>query len=317
MEPKAIKLGISACLLGEKVRYDGQGKLDRYLRDCLGAFVTYVPVCPEVGCGLGVPRPAMRLVGDPANPRLLTVKDGADLTGRMRDWAAAELDRLGRERLCGFVFKKSSPSSAMLDAKVYTPEGMPSHRGPGLFARAFMERFPTLPVEDEGRLNDPALRDNFLERVFAMARWLEMSGQGRSVAALSDFHARHKLALMAHSTVGLKRLGALVAGGKALGTDMLFPQYLEGLMATLKLKATAKKHCNALQHAMGYFKNQLDKDEKAELLELIGQYHDGVVPLLAPLTLLRHYTRKYDQPYLRGQLYLAPSPAELKLRDYA
>lgn len=317
MEPRAIKLGISSCLLGENVRYDGQGKLDRYLRDSLGPFVTYVPVCPEVGCGLGVPREAMRLVGDPACPRLLTVRSGVDLTARMLAWLGPTLDRLEREGLCGFVFKKSSPSSAMLDAKIYTPEGMPSNRGPGLFARAFMERFPLLPVEDEGRLNDSVLRDNFLERVFTMARWLEMLDQGKSVAALSDFHARHKLALMAHSTVGLKRLGALVGDGKALGPDKLFPQYLEGLMATLKLKATVKKHTNTLQHAMGYFKTQLDKDEKAELLELIAQYHDGLAPLLVPVTLLRHYTRKYDQPYLRGQHYLSPSPAELKLRAYA
>jgi uncharacterized protein YbgA (DUF1722 family)/uncharacterized protein YbbK (DUF523 family) len=310
-----LRLGISACLLGETVRYDGGHKLDRYLRDTLGPFVEYVPVCPEVECGLPTPRESMRLVGEPDAPRLVTRKTTRDLTDQMQSWAAKRLDQLAGERLCGFVFKSGSPSSGMERVRVYTEQGMPSKRGSGLFAKAFMERFPLLPVEDDGRLHDAGLRENFIERVFVYQRWRTAETK-RTRGALVEFHTRHKLLLLSHSEKVYRELGRLVARARELRPAELFETYVAALMPALKLRATVRKHGNVLQHVMGYFKKQLSPDEKAELVEVIGEYRDGHVPLIVPITLLNHYVRKYDQPYLREQWYLRPHPVELRLRNH-
>ncbi len=310
-----IRLGISACLLGEKVRYDGGHKLDAFLRDTLGRWVEYVPVCPEVGCGLPVPREAMRLTGSPEAPRLVTVHTGRDLTEVMTSWARRRVEELAAEGLAGFIFKGRSPSSAMADAKVYNAKGVPVARAPGLFARAFMERFPLLPVEDDGRLHDAVLRERFIESVFTLARWRE-AADDRSIRSVVAFHARNKLLLMSHSPARLRELGQLTAGGKALGSAELRRRYEEGLMAALRQTATPARHTNVLQHAMGYFKKQLTADEKSELLEVIAAYHAGLTPLIVPVTLLNHYVRKYDEPYLREQSYLRPHPLELQLRNH-
>jgi uncharacterized protein YbgA (DUF1722 family)/uncharacterized protein YbbK (DUF523 family) len=310
-----IRLGISACLLGEKVRYDGGHKLDPFLRDTLGRYVEYVPVCPEVGCGLPVPREAMRLVGDPSAPRLVTVKGGRDLTEQMTRWARRRVEELAREGLSGFIFKARSPSSALSDAKVYNAGGVPVARVPGLFARAFMERFPLLPVEDDGRLHDAVLRERFIESLFTCARWRQAAA-GRAAAEVVEFHTRNKLLLMSHSPRLLNELGRLVAAAKALGPAELRRRYEEGLVAALRLTATPAKHANALQHAMGYFKRRLTPDEKAELLEVIGAFQSGLTPLIVPVTLLAHYVRKYDEPYLKEQSYLHPHPLELQLRNH-
>ncbi len=311
-----IKIGVSACLLGEKVRYDGGHKHDRYLTDVLGRYVTYVPVCPEVECGLGIPRETLRLVGDPENPRLVTTRSGIDQTERMKTWAAARLDALEKENLCGFVFKKDSPSSGMARVKVYTEEGMPSHRGSGIFARAFMERFPLVPTEEEGRLNDLGLRENFLEQVFTLKRWRDATAGGRSMGALVDFHTRHKLLLLSHSQKHYREMGKLVAEGKRLGAGALYREYERLMLEALRLRATVKKHLNVLQHLMGYFKNDLSADEKMELLELFEEFRKETLPLIVPVTLINHYVRKYRQPYLANQVYLQPHPLDLKLRNH-
>ena len=311
-----LRLGISSCLLGEKVRYDGSHKLDRFLAQTLGAFVDYVPVCPEVECGLPVPRESMRLVGDPAAPRLLTTRTGKDHTERMLRWAAARVVELEREGLCGFIFKSRSPSSGMSGVKVYNESGMPANRGVGLFARAFREHFPLLPVEDEGRLHDPQLRENFIERIFVFKRWRELEAGGRKKGDLVAFHTRHKLLLLSHSPGHCSEIGRLVAGAGAMSAGQLLERYLPLLMEALALKTTERKNTNVLQHAMGYFKKQLSPDEKQELLEVIGNYHKGLVPLIVPVTLLNHYVRKTQEPYLRGQVYLNPHPLELKLRNH-
>ncbi|MGW8323450.1 MAG: DUF523 and DUF1722 domain-containing protein, partial [Thermodesulfobacteriota bacterium] len=209
-----IKLGISSCLLGENVRYDGGHKLDRFLRDSLGQFVDWVPVCPEVECGLSIPREAMRLVGTLDEPRLVTRKSGIDHTARMLAWARKRVKQLEKDGLCGFVFKSRSPSSGMRGVKIYNEGGMPVRTGSGLFAREFMARFPVLPVEDEGRLNDMGLRENFIERVFVYHRWQKLVGQGLSPKGLVDFQTRHKYLVMAHSVEHLRRLGKIVAGVK-------------------------------------------------------------------------------------------------------
>lgn len=313
-----IKLGISTCLLGEKVRYDGGHKLDPFIRDTLGQWVEFVPVCPEVECGLPVPREAMRLVGEPGSPRLMTIKTGIDHTGRMLAWAEARLEGLAREDLCGFIFKSKSPSSGLERIKVYPADGpgMPVKRGVGIFARLFMQSFPYLPVEDEGRLHDPVIRENFIERVFVMQRWRQLAAGNASAGDLVEFHTRHKLLLMAHSIEGYRSLGRLVAAAGQTPRVELFQSYPEELMRALRLAATPKKNVNVLTHILGYFKKVLAPDEKQEVLELIGAYGAGHVPLLVPLTLIKHYVRKYGQTYLEKQYYLNPHPLELKLRTH-
>jgi uncharacterized protein YbgA (DUF1722 family)/uncharacterized protein YbbK (DUF523 family) len=311
-----IKLGVSACLLGEPVRYDGGHKLDRFVKDVLGRFVEYVPVCPEVECGLPVPREAMHLEGDPHSPLLVTTRTGLDHTDRMLKWAARRIEELEREDLCGFVFKTNSPSSGMERVKVYRDGRLAAKTGTGLFARAFMDRFPLLPVEDEGRLNDPAIRENFIERIFVFKRWRELASAGNGIKDLVDFHTRHKLLILAHSPKHYSAMGKLVASGKTMPEEELFGRYRSLLMEAIKLKATAAKNTNVLQHLAGYFKKQLTPDEKQELAELISGYHAGHFPLIVPVTLINHYVRKYDQPYLKLQYYLNPHPAELRLRNH-
>ncbi len=312
----SIRLGISTCLLGESVRYDGGHKLNRYLRDQLGQFVEWVPVCPEVECGLPIPRESMHLEGDPEAPRLVTTRTQRDLTEQMLTWVRRRVAELEQEDLCGFVFKHKSPSSGMRGINVYTAKGMPSKKGAGLFAKAFMEHFPLLPVEDDGRLNDAGLRENFIERIFVMHRWKACCRNDSGYAGLVDFHTRHKLLIMAHSPQDLKALGQLVGQGRHRKPDRLRQDYLARLMPALQRRATVRKNVNVLQHAMGYFKKMLSADEKAELLERIDEYHRELVPLVVPLVLLQHYVRKYDQPYLAGQHYLNPHPTELKLRNH-
>lgn len=313
-----IRLGISRCLLGDKVRYDGQHKLDPFLVNTLGPYVEYVPVCPEVECGFGVPREAMRLVGDPAAPRLVTIKTGRDLTEPMLAWARRRVAELEGENLRGFIFKSRSPSSGMERVKVYGEHGAVVGRAPGLFARAFMERFPLLPAEEEGRLQDPALRENFIERIFTLERFAAAAaGERPGLAALMTFHAAHKLLIMAHSPEACRRLGALLAGGKRTDAAALAARYRDGLLEALRLHATAKKHVNVLQHMLGYFKAQLTADEKQELLEVVERYRQELVPLVVPVTLVAHYVRKYGVAYLRDQVYLNPHPLELKLRNHA
>ncbi len=309
-----IRLGISSCLLGNKVRYDGGHKQDRFLTDTLGPWVEYVAVCPEVECGMPVPRESMRLEGNPDNPRLVTNRSKINKTEQIRLWARKRVVELEKEKLSGFIFKSGSPSSGMERIKVYDSKGMPSRKGVGLFARAFMEHFPLLPVEDDGRLNDPALRENFIERIFALARWRTAFADRKSRGGLVDFHTRHKLLILSHSTKYYGEMGRLVAKSKEIPVKRLFTKYESDLLQALKLIATAKKNTNVLMHMAGYFKKQLSPDEKGELIDIIDRYRNGFVPLVVPLTLVNHYVRKYDQPYLKQQYYLNPHPAELKLR---
>jgi len=314
-QPK-IRIGISSCLLGDKVRYNGGHQLDRFLRDTLAQYVEYVPVCPEVEAGYSTPREPFRLVGDPDNPRMITTKTGEDHTERMLRWARKRVRGLEKEGLCGFIFKAKSPSSGMERVKLYDRNGVPSNRGVGLFAMTFMEHFPFLPVEEDGRLHDPGLKENFIERIFTFHRWRGMETRGRTRGRLVDFHTRHKLLLMSRGPRHVTETGRLVAAARDLPPGDLFSRYRSLLMDALKVKTTVKKNTNVLHHIMGYFKKDLSADEKQELLEVIGQYHGGLIPLIVPITLLNHYVRKYDQPYLKQQVYLNPHPAELKLRNH-
>jgi uncharacterized protein YbgA (DUF1722 family)/uncharacterized protein YbbK (DUF523 family) len=310
-----IRIGVSACLMGEKVRYDGQHKHDSYITGTLANWFEFVPVCPEFELGLGVPRETMRLEGDPENPRLMTGKTRRDLTEPMLAWCEKRVHELEKENLCGFIFKSKSPSSGMERVKVYSDKGMPSNNGRGLFANAFTNHFPLLPVEEEGRLNDPGLRESFIERVFTLKRWREMLAAGNTPGGLVKFHERHKYIFMSHSISHYRALGGMVADMKAKKLPEIQEEYHQKMMEALRLRATIKKHVNVLQHLAGYFKKNLNADEKQELVETIESYKQSHFPLIVPVTLLNHYIRKYKEPYLGNQLYLQPHPLELRLRN--
>ncbi|HNR93430.1 MAG TPA: DUF523 and DUF1722 domain-containing protein [Kiritimatiellia bacterium] len=312
-----VRLGISTCLLGQPVRYDGQHKLDTFLRDTLGRFVEYVPVCPEVECGLPIPREAMRLEGNPDNPRLMTHKTRRDITEMQQAWGRKRLKELESEDLDGYIFKSKSPSSGLFRVKVYQESGMPVKQGVGIWARMFTERFPLLPVEEEGRLHDPVLRENFIERIFVMRRWRKMLAENSTRGGLVEFHTRHKYLILAHSSKAYSDLGKIVAGMKGRNLKEVQSEYLAILMPALTVTATVKKSVNVLQHMQGYFKKQLTADEKKEMSETLNEYARGFIPLIVPVTLIRHYVRKYGEPYLADQWYLNPHPLELQLRNHA
>ena len=311
-----IKTGISSCLLGNKVRYDGGHKLDRYITETLGQYLEWVPVCPEVECGLPVPREAMRLVGTPYSPSLVTIKTGIDHTEKMLKWAENKLKDIEKENLSGFIFKSRSPSSGIGGVKVYTPSGIPSQRGTGIFGNAFLKRFPLIPAIDDGRLHDPVLRDNFIERVFVYKRWKELTDRGLTLKGLVTFHTEHKLLILSHSQKHYAALGHLVANSRNRDLHDVQSEYINILMEGLRLLATIKKNTNVLLHIAGYFKKQFSADDKRELLEIIDHYRKGHVPLIVPITLITHYVRKFDKPYLKQQYYLKPHPVELMLRNH-
>ena len=314
-----IRIGVSSCLLGEEVRFDGGHKRSDFLTETLGRFVEFVPVCPEMEIGLGVPRESIRLVRghDHADAiRLVGNKTGLDHTDKMHAYAERCTAALGREELSGYVLKKDSPSCGMERVRVYGPSGMATRDGAGLFASALMRRYPSLPVEEEGRLNDPHLRENFVERVFAYRRLRSFFSARWTLGGLVQFHTAHKLVLMAHSPKAYGELGRFVANAKRLAHDQVRDDYQLAFMDALKKVATTARHTNVLHHMLGYLREHLDATARAELVTLIDDYHRGLVPLIVPITLFRHYVREFGIVYLRGQVYLEPHPKELMLRNH-
>jgi uncharacterized protein YbgA (DUF1722 family)/uncharacterized protein YbbK (DUF523 family) len=310
-----IRIGVSTCLLGEHVRFDGGHKRDPFLVETFGRYVEWVPVCPEVEAGLGVPRESMRLRRIEDEVRLVTTKTGIDHTDAMRRYAARRVAGLSAHDLCGYVLKKDSPSCGMERVKIYARSG-PVASGRGLFAEALLQAFPHLPVEEEGRLNDPHLRENFVERVFAYRRLRSLFDSRWTIGRVVAFHTAHKLQLMAHSPRLYAELGRLVAGAKALARPALQASYEAQFMSALEVMATPKRHVNVLQHILGYFTDQLDSGARQELVELIADYGRGMLPLVVPLVLVRHYVRQFAIAYLQAQTYLQPHPKELMLRNH-
>jgi len=311
-----IRIGVSACLLGQEVRFDGGHKRDGFLVETFGQYVEWVPVCPEVELGLGIPRPTLRLERHGDDVRLVMPKTGTDYTAPMLGYAVKRVGTLAGEDLCGYILKKDSPSCGMERVKVYGTQAIPTKSGRGLFAAALLQRFPNLPVEEEGRLNDPQLRDTFVERVFAYRRVRSLFAQRWTVGDLVAFHTAHKLQLMAHAPTTYEQLGRLVAQAKRVPRTELHERYESEFMRGLGVVATRRRHTNVLQHMAGYFKTQLDTDSKRELQSVIDDYRRGLVPLIVPITLIRHYVRRFDVAYLKGQVYLDPHPKELMLRNH-
>ena len=309
-----VRLGVSACLLGAKVRFDGGHKRNRYLIDELGTHFEFVPFCPEVAIGMGTPRPTIRLVGNVDAPRALGSRDdGLDVTAPLQEYSAQRAQRM--EGLSGFVFKKDSPSCGMERVKVYNDKGMPQRDGVGIFAREVQQANPLLPVEEEGRLNDPALRENFVSRVFVYARWQALRQQGLTKKALLDFHTRHKLLLMAHNPAAYRELGRLLARLESATLEALADRYIARVMAVLKTHASRKRHVNVLQHMLGYLRKQLDAANRADLVAVIDDYGRGLVPLVVPMRLLQHYFQRNPHPWISRQVYMNPHPRELMLRN--
>jgi len=311
-----IRIGISSCLLGNAVRYDGGHKRDDFLVETFGRYVHWVVVCPEIEIGLGVPRPTLRLQRHDGQVRLLMPSTGADYSAAMQRYAERRVSDLERLGLCGFVLKKDSPSCGMERVKVYDGPGPPSRNGRGLFAGTLLHRLPHLPVEEEGRLNDPALRDNFIERVFAYRRLRSLFSGRWKLGALVEFHSAHKLQIMAHSPKTYSDLGRLVATAKRQPRSEVRERYENLFMNAMAVIATRRRHANVLQHVAGYFKKQLDAPSRQELVSLIEDYRGGLVPLIVPITLVRHYVRRFAVGYLQGQTYLDPHPRELMLRNH-
>ncbi len=309
-----IRIGVSTCLLGQPVRFDAGHKRDGFLVDVLGPYVEWVPVCPEVEIGLGTPRPTMRLERADSEVRLVTPSSGADHTLGMRRYAERRVRALAADDLCGYVLKKDSPSCGMERVRVYH-KGMPERGGRGLFAEALLRHFPHLPVEEEGRLNDPHLRESFIERIFAYRR-LRTFFKGRwTVGGLVAFHTTHKLQILSHSPSHYETLGRLVAGAKGTPREAVRDAYQDGFMNALAIPATTRRHVNVLQHITGYFRDRLDPAPRAEVAAVIDDYRRGLLPLIVPITLVRHYVRLLDVTYLQDQVYLAPHPKELMLRN--
>lgn len=311
-----IRIGISSCLLGEEVRFDGGHKRDDYVLNTLSHFFKWVPVCPEVEIGLGTPRETLRLVGDVSAPRMVTTKTNIDHTDKMAAFAQAKSQALAGMNIHGYILKKDSPSCGMERVRVYGDGNMPARNGTGLFAQALKDKLPYLPLEEEGRLNDFRLRENFIVRVFCHYRWGQLMANCPRAGDLVDFHTRHKLLIMAHSEKHMRELGKLVGQSGQTNFEALLQKYAELFFAALSFKSTNKKHANVLQHIAGHFKKHIDSRDKAELKQNIDDYRLGLVPLIVPLTLLKHYTNKFDISYIREQIYLNPHPKELMLLNH-
>jgi uncharacterized protein YbgA (DUF1722 family)/uncharacterized protein YbbK (DUF523 family) len=313
---RPIRVGISSCLLGEPVRWDGGHKRDVFLVSELGRFVEWLPICPEVEVGMGVPRPTLRLVREGDHVRLLENETDRDHTPRVRAWARRRAAEVAKQDLCGYVLKKDSPSCGMERVKVYRPGATPVRDGRGLFAEALTLALPWLPVEEEGRLQDARLRENFIERIFAYRRLRDLFEADFRLRDVVAFHTAHKLQLMAHAPRAYAELGRLVAGMKRLAREALRERYETGFMAALAKRATPGRNANVLEHMAGHLREHLDAADRAELAGLIREHRLGLSPLVVPLTLIRHHARRFEVAYLLGQVWLDAHPKELMLRNH-
>jgi len=312
----SIKIGVSACVAGEKVRFDHTHRRNAYLTETLAKHVEFVPICPEIACGMGIPRELLRQVDCAGEIRLIAYESGKDLTAKMTKWARRVLKGLDKEGICGFVLRVHSPSCAVSKAKIHSTDGSPQRLGPGFFTRLLQENDPLLPVVSSEALQNAILRENFIRRVFVLHRWRALTARGLSIGNLVDFHTRHKMLIRAHDLRGYRELGHLLGESTLHNAETIFDAYGTLLFKSMTLKSTPSKNRDVLSHAAGYFKKDLDAEDKRELHAMITAYAKGKAPLLVPITLLNHYARKFRRPYLTQQYYLNPEPAELKLLNH-
>ncbi|MCL9775743.1 YbgA family protein [Vibrio methylphosphonaticus] len=314
MEEQTITIGISSCLLGEKVRFDSGHKQSSYVNKELRDYFSFVSVCPEVGMGLPVPRPTIRLMSNEERISLVETKDATkDYTDGMLSFTHKKVAELESTEMCGYIVCAKSPSCGMERVKVYTV-GHAKANGVGLYTEHLMKKMPWLPVEEDGRLNDPVLKENFISRVFGLNDFYQSMQGEPTPGKIVDFHSRYKLTLMAHNPTSYKTLGRLVAHQNEYEPGEFYQAYRLGLMEGLKHRASRKNVTNVLMHIQGYFKRALDADEKRELAQVIDDYRTGLLPLHSPLTLLKHYLRAYPDDYLASQRFLQPHPEEMRLR---
>lgn len=307
----SIKIGISSCLMGENVRFDSGHKRNSFIMNVLTPHFEFVPFCPEVDIGLGTPRETIRLAIIDDETRCIGSKSqDLDVTDQLKECADQQMH--WHQQLCGYIFKKDSPSCGMERVRLYKND-TPDRSGVGIYAQTLMQNFPHLPVEEEGRLGDAVLRENFIQRVFIYARWKSLTEADFSWKSLTDFHANHKYIYMSHDQKSAKELGNWLANNSKTALTELKDTYLDKMMSLLKKRASRKTHTNTLQHIQGYLKNGLEKDDKQELNDVIGQYRQGTLPLIVPITLLRHHFRKNPHPYISNSLYMQPHPSELML----
>lgn len=313
-QSEKITIGVSACLLGREVRFDGGHKRSRFITDSLARHFELTAFCPEVAIGMGTPRQPIRLTGDVENPQAVGVKTPElDVTQPLRDYGKKTAGDI--HDLCGFIFKKDSPSCGMERVKVYNEKGMPERTGTGLFANEIIKAHPLLPVEEEGRLNDAHLRDNFITRVYVYARWKALLKAGLSKSALLEFHTGHKYLVMSHSPVRYRELGQMLSDLSRASLADIADGYFACLMQALSVPATRKRHANVLQHLLGYMKNTLDSAHRIDLDRSIDAYRRGEYPLVVPIRLLQHHFSMHPRPYISQQVYLDPHPRELLLRN--
>ena len=312
-----IRIGVSSCLVGEKVRWNGDHKQDKYVRQVLSKYFEYTPVCPEMEVGMGVPRETVALYGNIEKPRMISKKTQTDWTEPMEKYIKDRIDSLHSNDLCGYIFKSKSPSCGLGRVPLYSEFGSNKVKhGPGMFAKEFINSFPLVPTEDEGRLNDPRIRENFIVRVFSFKRFNLLLKEKFSLGKWVKFHTQHKFLLLAHSRKHYDELGELVAHAKSIKPSSLKEKYGSLFMEALICKTTPKKNTDVLLHMMGFFKKVLNKVEKEDILSAIEDYRSEILPLIVPVTLIRHQVKKYNIKYLRDQVYLNPHPKELMLLNH-
>lgn len=305
LEKNKIKIGLSSCLLGEKVRYDGQGAEDKFVSVDLARYFEYIKVCPEMAIGMGTPRETIRLVDENGQVKVKNREGSNDYTDKMVSFSAIKVKQLAEENLSGYIFKKSSPSCGAFKIKLYNTAGETIHNNEaGVFAKKFQETYPWIPVEEDGRLNDAALRHNFLSRVFAYKRWQILIGEQPTAKNLVKFHMLHKYMIMSYSQETLRELGQIVANHEKREIKEIAHEYLLKFSAISKKPASRQKHANVLYHVFGYFSRYLDDFDRQELVILIEKYRNGILPLVLPVSRINHYVRKFKIEYLLGQSYL-------------
>ncbi len=315
-EDVPLRLGASSCLLGHAVRFDAGHAKDKFVVDTLGRWFEFVPTCPEMDIGMGVPRPTIRLVDNGQGTRLVAPTSGEDFTDRMNAYAKNKIEDLAARDLDGYILKKNSPSCGLERIPVYRNGKVEHKKASGMFAAKLIDLWPALPVEDEGRLNDPKLRENFIERVFCRNRWRTLVRRGLTRRRLVEFHTAHKLLLLAHNEAAVRRMGKLVGGAGRIPDREIFARYELDLQVTMSTRASPQKHANVMQHAMGHLKTMLEPAEKRDILGAIHDFRSGLLPLIVPITLLRYIIARCGIEYLAGQLYFDPHPKELMLRNH-